>query len=107
MFYVLIRVDEGQFTIGDRVMVLADFSGITAGEKGIVTEVYEGGVVITWERMEKWGKSVIATPDYMRAISNSGLGFPISDGWRSDGFSRKELKYLAIETKTLPAAFDH
>jgi hypothetical protein len=76
MFYLLKRQDEKQFSIDDRVMVLADFSGIPAGTKGMITEIYEEGVMVQWEM----------------------------DGQRrpADGFSREELEYLAVETKKHP-----
>lgn len=73
MFYLLKRVDEKQFTVGDRVMVLADFSGIKAGMKGKITEVYNEGVMVEWD-----------------------------DKPLSDGFGRDELEYLAVETQKHP-----
>ena len=77
MFYLTKRVDEKQCTLGERCMVLADFSGINAGHKGRVVEIYDEGVMIQWNK----------SPDGYR---------------RSDGFSRDELEYLAFETKKHP-----
>lgn len=73
MFYLLKRVDEKQCTVGERVMVLADFSGIEAGSKGKVAEIYNEGVMIAWEHKDI-----------------------------QDGFSREELEYLAFATEKHP-----
>jgi hypothetical protein len=84
MFYLTKRVDEKQCTIGERCMVLADFSGIKAGTKGRVCEIYERGVVIQWEYEHQ-------------VVRSNGLNRP-----QRDGFSRDELEYLAFETRKHP-----
>jgi len=71
MFYLLKRVDEKQCNVNERVMSLADFSGVPAGTKGKITEIYDQGIMIEWD-------------------------FGIDSG--PDGFSRDELEYLAFET---------
>jgi len=75
MFYLTKRVDEKQCFIGDRCMVLADFSGIPAGTRGTVTEIYDKGVMVEWDQS------------------------------RSDGFSRDDLQYLAFETLKHPDVY--
>lgn len=77
MFYLLKKEKVEDIQVGERVMVLADFSGIPAGVLGRITENYKDGVMVTWE-----------LPDEM--------------GQRSDGFGADELEYLAFETKTHP-----
>ena len=82
MFYLLKRVDEGQCNLGDRVMVLADFCGIKAGEKGTVVEIYDGGVMIEWDKGIE---------------TDSGFGKR-----PHDGFGREEFEYLGFETSKHP-----
>ncbi len=81
MFYLTKRIDEKQCTIGERCMLLADFSGILAGTKGHITEVYSVGVMVEWENFAN-------RPSWMKP--------------RRDGFSRDELEYLAFETTKHP-----
>ena len=83
MFYLLKRVDEKQCNVGDRVMVLADFSGVPAGTKGKVVEIYDEGIMIEWE----FGKSPL----------DREMRIPIRDG-----FGRDELEYLGFETTKHP-----
>ena len=82
MFYLLKRVDEKQFTLGDNVMLLADFSavGLPAGTIATVIEIYDGGVMIEWDRKQSNGEV------------------------RKDreGFGRGELEYLAVCTQKHP-----
>src|SRR3990167_7072993 len=82
MFYLTKRIDEKQCTVGERCMVLVDFSGIPAGLKGTVTDVYNGGVMIQWDTQK------------------------LDDGFNrirgGDGFGREELEYLAFETEKHP-----
>lgn len=80
MFYLLKRIDEKQCTVGERVMVLADFVGIKAGTIGKVHEIYEGGVMIEWP-----------------AKSEREKHHPLLDG-----FGREELEYLGFETEKHP-----
>ena len=90
MYYLLKRTSVDQFDIGDRVMVLADFNGITAGDKGVVVEIYGNigghrGVMIKWEPCEKCapGEDCGRRP-------------------QRDGFGEEELGYLAIGTNKHP-----
>jgi hypothetical protein len=85
MFYLTKRVDEKQCTIGERCMVLADFSGVPAGTRGKVIEVYDEGVTIEW------------LPCINCAPGKDCGGRPTRDG-----FGRDELEYLAFETKEHP-----
>lgn len=91
MFYLLKRVDEKQFTLGDRVMVLADFTGIAAGEKGSVTEIYDEGVMVQWDN----------TGDELERAKRHNM----KCRQRSDGFGRDELEYLAVETEKHPKIY--
>jgi hypothetical protein len=80
MFYLLKRVDEKQCNLDDRIMVLADFSGVPAGTKGKIVEIYDRGVTVEWE-------------------------LPTKGSWQKplrDGFARDELEYLAFETEKHP-----
>jgi hypothetical protein len=83
MFY-LTRKSIQEIKKNDRVMVLADFSGIPAGTKGTITENYKTGVMVEWDK------------------KNPEDG----DAWdmrsRSDGFGSDELEYLSFETKIHP-----
>jgi len=102
MFYLLKRVDEKQFVLGDQVMVLADFSGIPAGTKGIVIEIYDSGVMVAWahehpDRTEKY-----ITLHMILDKLRSGEAFMAAQGWRMDGFSRDELEYLGVATVKKP-----
>lgn len=94
MFYLTKRVDEGQCNIGDECMVLADFSGIKAGHRGIISEMYDEGVMVAWYDSDESRQQVI------RALEE-GNCYP-SHGYLTDGFSRDELEYLAFCTKAHP-----
>jgi hypothetical protein len=94
MFYLTKRVDEKQCTVGERCMVLADFSGIPAGTKGIVSEIYSEGVTVAWE-IHNCSLMQIA-----EAIKEDRC-FP-ARGFYADGFSRDEMEYLAFETPKHP-----
>lgn len=88
MFYLLKRKDEKQFTPGERVMLLADFSGVAAGTIGKITEVYEGGVMVEWQ---SYGvHDLVAGAESLKRK-------PLADG-----FGRDELEYLAVETEKHP-----
>lgn len=104
MFYLLKRVDEKQFTPGEVVMVLADFSGIKAGTKGVITEVYHEGVMVTWEGKRVRQPQVSEYPDVeeIQDMLNAGESFMAVRGWVSDGFGRDELEYLGVETEKHP-----
>lgn len=91
MFYLLKRIDEKQFAVGDVVMVLADFSGVEAGTKGVVTNIYDGGMMVTWARLN--------TVETIRKRLQKGDTFLAAKGWLNDGFSREELKYLGVQTQ--------
>lgn len=100
MFYLMKRVDEKQCTPGEKVMVLADFSGIPAGTKGIVSEIYDNGVMISWIRRSYPGGNK-SEEEIMQAIKE-GRCYPAA-GFDTDGFSRDELEYLAFETNKHPS----
>ncbi len=81
-FYMTKRTDEKQCTVGERCMLLADFYGPAAGDKGVVVDIsthddHSGGVSVRWR---KKGDGSISTAD----------------------FSREELEYLAFETRMHP-----
>lgn len=103
MFYLTKRVDEKQCLVGEECMVLSDFSGIPAGMKGIITEIYSEGVMITWIKDGKTAEDIIAALDVEMVAA--------SRGFLSDGFSRDELEYLAFATqkhpKVDPAVYRH
>lgn len=98
MFYLTKRDDEKQCAIGEKCMVLADFSGVPAGTKGIVCEVYDEGLSIAWIGLAHSSKG---TEDHIRAGIKAGNCYPAA-GFDTDGFSRDELIYLAFETKMRP-----
>lgn len=104
MFYLLKQVDEKQFTPGDVVMVLADFNGIKAGEKGVITEIYNQGVMVTWEGRKVHHPKASEYPDIeeIQDMLDAGEIFPAARGWVSDGFARDELEYLAVQTEKHP-----
>jgi len=78
MFYLTKRIEERQCSLGERCMVLADFSGVTAGTKGKVVEIYDKGIMVEWDDEN----------DRFRPLR--------------DGFSREELEYLAFATYKHP-----
>lgn len=78
-------------------MVLADFSGVEAGTKGVVCEVYDEGVMIAWVNLHGTGK----IEAQIRAGIEAGNCYPAA-GYDTDGFSRDELEYLAFETQKHP-----
>jgi hypothetical protein len=94
MFFLTKRIDEKQCTLGEVCMTLASFSGIPSGTKGVVTEIYHEGVMVTWS-MD--GKS---TDDIAAALRDGTLS--AARGFLSDGFSRDELEYLAFATSKHP-----
>ena len=101
MFYLLKRIDENQCNIGDEVMVLADFVGVPAGTKGVVTEIYDGGLMVTWARLQGERMNQLNTIETIKERISHGDQFMACQGWRSDGFSRDELQYLRFKTDTL------
>lgn len=98
-FYLTKRVDEKQCTIGDECMVLADFFGVPAGTKGIVSEIYDGGVMIAWIGLHPVGSKTV---NEITAAIRAGRCFPAA-GFDTDGFSRDELEYLAFKTNAKPS----
>lgn len=88
MFYLTKRVDEKQCTPGERIMVLSDFSGVPAGHKGTVVEIYGqewsdgGGITIEWD----------CRPGHPEDIRRK----------LRDGFGRDDLQYLAFCTLKHP-----
>lgn len=107
MFYIIKRQDEKQFNIGDVVMSLADFSGVQAGSKGVVTQIYDGGLMVTWEGRvihspEFRGMAMI--DDILKLLKDSDwhFGGMAVHGWLSDGFSREDLEYLVVRSEKHP-----
>ena len=98
MFYLLKRVDEKQCTLGEVCMVLADFSGVPAGTKGIVCEIYNEGISIAWLKLTPHGSK---SEEQIREAIEAGNCYPAA-GFDTDGFSRDELEYLVFETKRHP-----
>lgn len=92
MFYLLKKDKVADIKVGERVMVLADFSGVEAGMKGVISEVYtlgkesknpHHGVMVEWD----W-----EAPQFPR------LPKPPT----ADGFGEDELEYLAFATERHP-----
>lgn len=102
MFYLTKRTDEKQCNLGDVCMVLADFSGIPAGTRGVVTGVYSEGVMITWVGLEHARMSKVNTVETIGERIARGDDFSAAMGWFSDGFSRDELQYLMFCTAKHP-----
>lgn len=88
MFYLKKITNENEAQIGDRVMVLAVFSGIEAGLKGTVVEIHGqqwkdgGGVTIEWDKRPNHPE------DEFQPLR--------------DGFGRHDLEYLAFGTLRHP-----
>lgn len=80
-FYLTKRDHEDQCSVGERLMVLSDFYGITAGNKGTVCAVYSVGIMVEWDKLPD-------QPSWQRKTR--------------DGFSREDLQYLAFETHKHP-----
>ena len=100
MFYLTERVDEKQCSVGDRLMVLSDFSGIPAGLKGTISEIYHEGVMVEWDVLHCYS----VDNGCSRAAEECSCGCYECKPRRkrSDGFSRDDLQYLAFETKKRP-----
>lgn len=77
MMYLSKKTSEKDCKVGDNVLVLADFSGVPAGTRGEIVEIYDGGVMVQWPARSQWEET--------RPLR--------------DGFARDELKYLAFEGK--------
>lgn len=104
MFYLTKRVDEKQCTVGEAVMVIADFSGVPAGTKGVIVEIYDEGVSVAWAGLRSSRMSILNTVETIQdrvRLGNSDKITP-SQGWAVDGFSRDELEYLAFATAKHP-----
>lgn len=80
MFYLTKKKKVADIKVGDLVMVLADFSGIEAGTKGLISENYKTGVMVEWQGLN--------TPSHQRP--------------KADGFGEDELEYLAFATEKHP-----
>lgn len=102
MFYLITHTDEKQFKPGDVVMVLADFSGIEAGTRGVITEIYDGGVMVTWASLSTSYMNKLNTVDKIQERLREGEIFSAGHGWINDGFGRDELEYLAVRTDVHP-----
>lgn len=87
MFYLTKKEKIADIEVGERIMVLADFSGIQAGQKGHICENYKHGVMVEW--------------DCTSALCTHGH-FPRHDHPKMDGFGEDELEYLAFETQKHP-----
>lgn len=95
MFYLISKTIE-EIQEGDTCMVLADFSGIKAGTKGVITENYKTGVMVTWEA-NGFSTEAIKTKLEKGEMISAGMGFV------SDGFGDDELEYLAFQTEKHPS----
>lgn len=95
MFYLLRGVPLPDIEVGQRVMVLADFSGVPAGTKGVISQNYRTGVMVVWALD---GVSL----DDVAAEVQSGQPLMAFQGWHMDGFDSDELEYLAFETSRHP-----
>lgn len=80
--------------LGDEVIVLADFSGIPAGTKGVICENYKTGVMVAWK------KGNISHEEITEAIIEDRCH--ASRGFYTDGFAEDELDYLAFGTPRHP-----
>ena len=98
MFYLTSRKSEQQCIVGDQVMVLADFSGVPAGTKGLVSEIYDGGVMVAWIGLHN--KTL---GDILKAmISSKPMELSAARGFLMDGFAADEMGYLAFATEKHP-----
>jgi hypothetical protein len=77
MFYLLKKISINQIEVGEEVMVLADFSGIPAGTKGVVKKTERNIISIVWNGLSGGVELV-------------------------DGFTEDELEYLAFKTERHP-----
>lgn len=100
MFYTLKRVDEKQCNVGDVCMVLCDMrreDRLCAGRLGMVTEIYDGGIKVTWagyeRQSESWDLETIAR--MIREKKEFDKGF----GWGTDDFPREDLDLLVFRTE--------
>ncbi len=83
MFYLTKKtIDE--IKVGERCLVLADFSGVPAGTHGLIIEHYKTGVMVEWQNrpLDK------DRPKHQKPLA--------------DGFHEDELEYLAFATPKHP-----
>ena len=97
MFYLTKRTSVDECKRGDECMVLADFSGIPAGSKGHIDEIYRRGVMIQWHDIPDPVISYTATPNGDHLVAHH-----IGMRPRRGGFSEDELEYLAFATAKHP-----
>ena len=99
MFY-LQKKEIDDVRVGDRVMVLSDFSGIPAGTKGTITEIYGR------HGSDLHGASVKWDPKRCGHFMQSQQEYCDCPGSRHDdlvdGFNKTELEYLGFETAKHP-----
>ena len=93
MFYLLRGVPLPDIEVGQRVIVLADFSGIPAGTRGTIKENYRTGVMVEWDVKTCLHTGVCDCP----GAEPNQWGKPLADGFGAD-----ELEYLAFETARHP-----
>ena len=82
-------------------MTLSDFSGVSAGTKAIVCDIYDEGISIAWiGHHGKTRDEIVMALEAMR----EGDEFALSGarGFLVDGFSRDDLQYLAFATEKRP-----
>lgn len=70
--------------IGTRVRSLVAFCDVPAGTQGVIDEIYDGGVMVAWDRP---GNPL--PKGYTRFAGKMAFGGPLRDG-----FGKDELHYL-------------
>lgn len=98
-FFLTRKTKVADCVLGEDVVVLADFSGIAAGTRGVITENYETGVMVTWLGMAHTGTEI--TREGIFEAMKLNRCFPAA-GFPSDGFGEDELEYLAFGTLKHP-----
>ncbi len=83
-------------------MTLSDFSGVPAGTRGVISEIYEEGVMIVWAGLKNHQMSALNTVESIGERMSNGEKMYSSRGWLTDGFSRDDLQYLAFATSKRP-----
>lgn len=101
MFYVLKKEKVADVEERERIMVLADFSGVPAGTIGVITENYRTGVMVTWAKDGKTIEDIYAALD-MKETTGNEFELSAARGFVMDGFGEDELEYLAFGTLKHP-----
>ena len=80
-------MNRSQVTIGLRVRITMDFSGVPKGTEGVIDENYTTGVMVAWD-----------LPDQPLPVNYKRYyGIPlIKSGILRDGFANDELEFLEI-----------